>query len=258
MILFGPAGNCAGDILSSLKRLKEIGLGTMEVEFVRGVRMSNDTAKKVGILARNLKIPLSIHAPYYINLNSVEKEKIEASKKRILRSCERGQFFGKCYVVFHAAYYGKSSKEETYYAVKQAVIEMQKVIKKKKWNVILAPEATGKKSQFGDLDELLRLRKETKCELCVDFAHLRARNNGRIDYKDVFDKLKGVKHIHAHFSGIEFTEKGERRHLLTEKKDIKLLLTHVKKRKLKSITFINESPNPPGDALKMKEYFEKI
>ncbi len=133
---------------------------------------------------------------------------------------------------------------------------MQKTIKERKWKVVLAPETTGKPTQFGDLDELIRLKKETGCHLCVDFAHLKARNNGKIDYDVIMKKLKPLGHIHAHFSGIEYTEKGERKHLLTNEKDIKELLTSLKKHNI-DITIINESPDPFGDAVKMKKILKK-
>jgi len=255
-VKFGPAGSGTSSI-EGLKDVAKLGLDAVEVSFTYGVRMSNAEAKKRGKTAKEKKIDLSVHAPYYINLASVEKEKIEASKKRILRSCERAHHLGAKYIVFHAAFYTKRTKEETYKLVKSAIIEIQKTIKKNKWDVMLAPEITGKASQFGDLDELLKLKKETGCHLTVDFAHLIARNNGVIDYKEVFEKLKPVKHIHAHFSGIEFTAKGERRHLLTTKQDFLPFLKAIKSSKA-DITIINESPDPIKDSLKSKKLFKDL
>jgi len=250
MIKLGTAGTSGLGYEAGLSKCKDLGLDAIEVEFTYGVRMKNDEAKKVGELAKKLKIELSVHAPYYINLASEDKSKLAASKKRILESCERGHYLGAKYIVFHAAFYQKHSKEECCNIVKEQIEDLQKTIKKNKWNVVLAPETTGKGSQFGDLDELLKLKKETGCHICIDFAHLRARE-GKIDYDEVFKKLKGIGHIHAHFSGIEFTAKGERRHLITEAKDIKLLLDAIKKHHA-DITIINESPDPFGDCVKTK------
>ena len=255
-VKFGPAGAGTSSI-EGLKEVARLGFDAIEIPFTYGVRMSNEEAKKRGKVAKEVKIDLSVHAPYYINLASEEKDKIIASMKRILMSCERAHYLGAKYVVFHAAFYGKRDKEEVYEMVKWAIEKMQEAIAEKKWKVKLAPETTGKASQFGDLDELLRLKKETGCHLTVDFAHLKARNNGKIDYKEVFDKLKKVKHIHAHFSGIEFTAKGERRHLITSKKDLAPLLSEIKKRK-PDITIINESPDPVGDTLKAKKLFKSL
>lgn len=255
-VKFGPAGSGTSSI-DGLNEVSKLGFDAVEVPFTYGVRMSNEEAKKRGKVAKEVNLDLSVHAPYYINLASEEKEKIEASKKRILRSCERAHNLGAKYIVFHAAFYVKRTKEEVYKMVKSAIIELQKTIKRNKWNVILAPETTGKGSQFGDLDELLKLKKETGCHLTVDFSHIKARNNGKIDYTEIFKKLKPVKHIHAHFSGIEFTKKGERRHIITTKEDLLPLLKAVKSAKA-DITIINESPDPIGDTLKAKKLFKSL
>jgi deoxyribonuclease-4 len=93
--------------------------------------------------------------------------------------------------------------------------------------------------------------KETGCHICVDFAHLKARYNGTIDYDAVMKKIEHVKDLHAHFSGIEYTPKGERRHLITTEAEIKELFKYLNKYKI-NLTIINESPQPMEDALKMK------
>ncbi len=257
MIKLGSGGTAGLGYFDGLKKIKELNLSALECEFTHGVNMPNLKAVEIGKLAKRLNISLSVHAPYYINLVSEEKAKIKASKSRILQSCERAHHLNAKYVVFHAAYYGKREKQEVYDLVKKEIIEMNSIIKKNKWNVALAPETTGKQSQFGDLDELLKLKKEAGCSLCVDFAHLKARNNGVIDYDNVFDKLKDIKHIHSHFSGIEWTEKGERRHLLTKESDLLPLLKQIIKRK-KDITIINESPDPIGDSVKTKRLIDRL
>lgn len=249
-ILFGPAG-LGTPASEGLERCKKLGLEAAEVEFTYGVRMTNSAAKQIGESAKKLNIKLSVHAPYYINLSSKEKAKIAASKLRILQSCERAHYLGASPVVFHAGFYQGQSEEETFQKINQAIIDIQKTIKTKGWDVKLAPETTGKKSQFSGLEDLLRLKKETGCEICVDFAHLKARNNGIIDYDNIMKQLKHLSHIHAHFSGIEFTEKGERRHQLVKEKDAKELLYYLKKYNI-SATIINESPDTFGDAVKMK------
>ena len=256
MILIGPAGSSGLGALKGVEEVKRLNLDAMEVEFTYGVNMSNKTAKDVGELAKKLKILLSVHCPYYINLASIEKAKIKASMKRILESCERGFCLNAKYIVFHPGYYGKYSKEECYKLIKESIIEMQKIIKEKKFNTVLCPETAGKKSQFGSLDELTKLHKETGCGICIDFAHLLARE-GFVDYDDVMKKIKHIKEKTSHFSGIEYSEKGERRHILTKEKDIEKLLKALKKHNV-SIRIINESPNPIGDSLKTKKILDKI
>lgn len=257
MIRIGPAGTSGLGFPGGLEKCKELGLNALEWEFTHGVRIKNEQAKKIGELAKKLGLAMSVHGPYYINLASKEKQKIGASKTRILQSCERGHNLNADYIVFHAGFYQKRDAEEIFQIIKEGIIDIQKTIEEKKWDVILAPETTGKASQFGDIDELLRLRKETKCHLTVDWAHIKARNNGVIDYDEVCEKLKGIGHIHSHFSGIEWTPKGERRHLITPEKEIKELLSYIKKYKL-DVTIINESPDPYGDCVKMKKILDKL
>jgi deoxyribonuclease-4 len=256
MIRLGPAGSPTKSTFEGIPYLKKIGLNAMEVEFTYGVRMKNELAKKIGKIAEKNEIKLSVHAPYYINLASKDKEKIEASKKRILDSCERAHYLKASHVVFHPGFYGKIEKEKCYEVIKQGIKEIQDEMKKRKFNTKLAPETTGKISQFGSLNEILRLRDETKCSFCVDFAHLRARN-GKISYASVFDQLKGINHVHSHFSGIEFGEKGERRHLLMERREFLPLAREILKRK-KDITIICESPVTWQDSLKMKQIIEEL
>lgn len=256
-ILLGPGGTAGLGYTEGLNYAKKLGLTALEVEFTYGVRMQDDEAAKIGKLAKQLGISLSIHAPYYINLCSAEKEKIAASKERILQSCQKAHFLGACYVVFHAGFYQRKSAEETYQTIKESIMDLQNSISKNKWDVALAPELTGKPTQFGDIDELLRLKKETGCHLCIDFAHYKARANGKYDYVKLMEKIKSIGHIHAHFSGIEWTAKGERRHLVTESKDIKELMQYLSKYKIDA-TIINESPDPFGDSVKTKEILSSL
>lgn len=250
IIRFGPAG--IGGVNQAIDNLKEYakhGFKAAEIEFTYGVYIKNkEDAKRIGDAAKKLGIMLSIHAPYYINLASIDKKKIEASKKRILDSCKIGNILGVKYIVFHPGFYGKLGKKECYALIKKQIQEMQKVIKSKGWKVKLAPETTGKKTQFGSLDEILKLVRETGCSFCIDFAHLLARE-GKIDYKEIFEKIKNFNYIHSHFSGIEFTNKGERRHLITSESKLRELLGWIKSYNL-SITIINESPMPFKDSIK--------
>ncbi len=255
-ILVGPAG-IGAPAEEGLKIIKKLGLSAAEVEFTYGIRMSNARAKEIGMLARQFRISLSVHAPYYVNFASDDKKKLAISRRNILNSCERAHYLGAKHVVFHPAYYGKMSKEKCYKIVKDAIIDIQKTIKKNKWNVILCPETTGKQSQFGDLDELIRLSKETGCGICIDFAHLEARYNKKPDYDEIIKKIKDVKHLTAHFSGIEYTEKGERRHIATPEGRIRELLITLKKNKI-SITIINESPDMIDDSIKTLKILKKL
>lgn len=253
MIRFGPSGlggvKEAGD---NLKKFSNKGLTACEIAFTYGPYLSEREAEEIGNNARKLDIKISIHASYWVNLNSLDLYKVQQSKKRILECCKIGHklnVLGGCVIVFHAGFYGKSEKEETYTKIKQEILEIMSEIKENKWNVKLAPEVMGKANVFGSVEEILRLVRETGCSFCVDFAHLYARSMGKIKYSEMYDFFKEFKELHCHFSGIEFGEKGERHHKITEEKDIKELLKSLPKNK--DITIINESPSPLEDAEKM-------
>jgi deoxyribonuclease-4 len=262
-ILLGPAGSPAKSTLEGLSAVKKLELQAMEVQFTHGVGMGLPLAKQIGEENRSIGISLSVHAPYYINLASEERKKIEESKKRILDSCERGHLMNAMKepmtIVFHSGYYGKRSKEETYDIIKNEIADMMKTIREKKWNVLLAPEIGGKHSAFGSLDELLSLVKELKCSVCIDLAHLYARNNGKIDYAEILDKVERArfKHYHFHFSGISYTEKGEKAHLLLGKPDFAGFAKELLKRKI-DCTIISETPVTWKDSLKMKNILRNL
>lgn len=250
--LIGPAG-LGSPAEEGIKNLKKKGLDCAEIAFTYQVYMSNSKAKIVGQLAKKLGIKLTVHAPYYINLNSKDKKKIEQSKKRILNSCERAHYLGAKHVTFHPGYYGKDDPETTYKNIKKAILEMQKIIKKNKWNVKLSPETTGKSNVFGSRKEILRLVRETHCSFTLDFAHVKARNQGKITYSEILSSFKKFKNIHAHFSGIEWSAKGERYHKSTPTEEIKKLISAIKKSHVKQIMIINESPTNITDSIKTKE-----
>lgn len=252
MIRFGPAGlGGAKEAVHSLEEYHKKGISACEIAFTYGVYLKEEDAVEIGKAAKSLGIKLSIHAPYWINLNSAERRKVEESRKRIIDCCKIGSLLGAYLVVFHPGYYGKMGKEETYQNIKREIINIVKEIKKRGWKINIAAETTGKVNVFGSVDEILRLVNETGCSFCIDFAHIRAREK-LIDYRGILEKFKSHGDIHIHFSGIEYGEKGEKRHIITPESEIKELLKNLQKNvsKSKEITIINESPNPLGDSIK--------
>jgi deoxyribonuclease-4 len=255
MIRVGPAGSSGLGNLKGVNRVAEMGLDCMEVEFTYGVRMDPKSAQEVGALAREKGVLLSVHAPYYINLASEEKEKLTASQKRLLDSCQRAHAMGARNVTFHAGFYQTRTPEQTYDRIKKALVRLQKQIARRKWQVTLCPEVTGKPSQFGSLEELLRLKKEIGCGITVDFSHLYARHQGAIDYERILNKMP--KKFHAHFSGIEYGPKGEKKHIRTTPDFFEPLARELIKRK-PEITIISESPKPYEDAVMMQKMIQKL
>ena len=262
-IRLGPAGVptvCRDrSTLAGIRTCKELGLRAMEIEFVRGVKMSNALAREAGDLARKLDIELSVHAPYYINLCNPEKR--QASMKRILDSCERGHHLGAEAIVFHPGYYGEDP-EKCFGMVQWACRRMASAIERNGWKVKLALETTGRTSQIGTLEEIVKICREVpKCIPCVDWAHLYARNQGKIDFGKVFQALKllKLKHLHCHFSCINWGSGGEKNHLTLAKKkpDYLPLVKEILKRKPFDMTLISESPVLEQDALALKKMFKK-
>ncbi len=254
-IIFGPSG--LGPVSSAIKvleHLKKKGILACEIAFTYGVYIKQEDAKIIGKKAKELGIFLSIHAPYYINLNSIEKSKIFMSKKRILDCCEIAQLLGAKRVVFHAGFYGKMEKEKTFENIKEQINELLIEIKKNKWNVELCPEVMGKKNVFGSIEEISRLVKETGCGFCIDFAHVLARYGER-NFEEI-KKSFPQKKWHCHFSGIVYGEKGEKNHIPTEKKEWEILFDFLKKLD-KEVVIICEAPDPLGDVIKGKKIFDK-
>lgn len=273
-LLFGTAGapysSAKGTTKEGIRRVKELGLGCMEIEFVRGVKMGANSAKEVQKIGTSENIALSVHAPYYINLNSPEPEKIDASIKRIYDSALIGSICGARSIVFHPAYYQKDKPEDVFARVLQKLQELTARMAEEGIDAILRPETTGKPTQFGSLDETLNMCSQLEKVLpCIDFAHLHARSNGKEnsyeEFAAVFEKVENVlgrealENMHVHISGIEYGPKGEKNHLRLQESDLKYveLLQAFKDFRVKGLV-ISESPDNEGDALLLKKTYREL
>jgi deoxyribonuclease IV len=257
-IFLGPAGSPSKSTLEGVSKVNELGLQAMEVQFTHGVRMGLGLAKQIGEEQKRHRTSLSIHAPYYINLLSEDPEKMSASKKRILDSCERGHYMNAGKIVFHPGYYRSISKEEAHNEMKKQFKEMISVIKKNKWEVELAPETTGRSSQFGTLEETLKIAEDMKTSFCIDIAHLYARNHGHINYKELFDLLEKYDHVHFQFACVEYGKGGEKKHLvLGNHPDFKEFAEYLLKSNINA-TIICETPLTWQDSLNMKKILQKM
>lgn len=273
-LLFGTAGiplSAKGTgTEGGIERVKELSLGAMELEFVRSINITKQSAPNVKKAAEKNNIVLTCHAPYFINLNSMEKPKLKASIQRILNSARIANLCGAYSVTFHAGFYQKSTKEETYKKIKEGINEISQTLKKENNKIWIRPETTGKGSQFGNLDEILNLSQEIDNVMpCIDFAHFHARTNGKYNsYKEFCSILeeiekklgkKGLENMHIHFAGINYGEKGERNHLNLKDSDLKYkkLAKALKDYKIKGVA-ISESPNIEEDALLMKKAYDQV
>ena len=231
MIRFGPSGNSESfysegytSTLQAPGWLSEKGLNAYEYSFGRGVNLSRETAEKLGIAMQDKGIVLSVHAPYYINLANPDPQKREASLGYILESARWAEWMGADRVVVHVGAPMKLERETAMANCRDGLLSAQKMLDENGLSDIhLCPETMGKKGQMGDLEETLQFcLSEERFIPCLDFAHIHALHQGRLnktaDFEEVLDISENIlgrermRQMHAHFSTIEYTAAGEKRH----------------------------------------------
>ena len=272
-LLFGTAGIPRSTKIKStqsgIERIAELGLGCMEMEFVRGVRMSEAGAHLVAETATRTGVKLSAHAPYFINFNAHELEKIKASQERLLQTARVAWLCGAESVVFHPAFYLGDSPEKAYDTVKKYLRETLTQLKEENNRVCIRPETMGKPSQFGTVEEILNLCTELGgLGICMDFAHWHARTGGLNSHREFASILQQIEeklgraaldNMHIHVSGIAYGGKGERKHLNLKESDFQYteLLKALKDYDVKGI-IICESPNLEEDALLLQTTYNTL
>ncbi|MFH1520782.1 MAG: TIM barrel protein [Candidatus Micrarchaeota archaeon] len=272
-IRFGPAGipiQCHGTTVDGIKCCSELNLAAMEMEFVHGVRMKDDMAKEISSVSKKLDISLSSHAPYYVNLCSLEEQKIINSKRHIFEAARTTFLCGGNITVFHPGFYQKLSPQEAFEIAKKNLKEIDEKLKQYKIKIRLGAETVGKKSAFGGLEENIKLSQQIESvEPVIDFAHLHARGDFRItgenDYLAIFNKLENelgdyVKRFHCHFSEINYSAKGELNHFVLGTNNeppfepfMKILAENNY-----SGTIICETPKIDADAIKLMSTYSKF
>lgn len=272
-ILFGtggiPRSTKGKSSVSGIERVRELSLDCMELEFVQGVRMGEKGARDVLEVALKKNVALSVHAPYYINLNSYDKEKIKASLERIYQAARIGSLCGAESIVFHAAFYQKSSKQDTYQKVSEALEELTGRLRDEKIHAVLRPETMGKPSQFGTLEEVIALSAEIEGVMpCLDFCHLHAREGKENSYPEFISILskveeglgrEGISNMHMHIAGVEYGRKGEKKHLNLKESDLNYseLMKVLKEFKTKGRVIL-ESPVLEQDALLLRKIYTEL
>ncbi|MDY4078803.1 MAG: TIM barrel protein [Clostridium sp.] len=229
-LLFGISGLPLGkegdkfNYATGIEYLHNIGLDAMELPFVRSVNVTDKNRDSILKAKEKCNFYLSAHGSYYINLNAVEEEKKEKSLERIINGAEALNSVNGRSLIFHPGFYLKSSKKET-------ILEIKKNLKKLPYfGVDYRLETTGKGSQFGDIDELIEICSEIDtCKLCIDFSHIHARNNGSLksyeDFAEILNKVRSglgqeaLDDLHIHISGIDYSPKGEKKHLPLKESD---------------------------------------
>jgi len=272
-LLFGTAGvprsSMSASTVSGIERIAELGLGCMELEFVQRAQMSEATALEVRKTANKLGIKLTAHAPYYINFNSREMEKVRASQARLIKTAHIAVSCGVESVIFHPAFYHNDPPDQVYDIVKKYLLEVLDVLKDENIRLWIRPEIMGKVSQFGMLEEILKLSEELNgVAPGIDFAHMHARNgviNSYEEFITVLEKVKesqgdnAIKNMHIHVSGIEYGHRGEIRHLTLENSDFQYVqLLQALADFGAGGVLICESPNLEEDALLLQENFNRL
>lgn len=259
----------SGGTVRGLEHAHSLGITAMELEWVQRVPVSPERMEEIRATAERLSMYLTIHAPYYINLNSPEKAKLKASIKRILDALSMAELCGAKSVCVHPAFYLGMAPEQAFENVRNATEEIMSHKEKLFPHVNLGFETMGKVTQFGTLEEVLTLSKEFGIYPTVDPAHMHARSNGKWnstkEWNGMFDLYeqylgkKSLKHVHMHFSGIAYGPKGEKHHVPLEESDAKWMdFLHVlKKRKIEGVV-VCESPLLEEDTLLMQKRFESL
>ena len=263
-----PLRTGKGSYPQAFNVLKEMNLDGMELEFVHGVRMSDTNRDFVKNMSKDFII--TAHGPFYINLNSQEEEKIDASLQRIIDTASVASEAGAFSITYHAAFYMGKDKETVYNQVKTQTRRIIEILENENINVWIRPETTGKATQWGDIDEIINLSKEFEQVLpCVDFSHLHARTAGEYNTYDEFSKVLekmgneigqyALENFHGHLAGIEYTAKGEKQHLNLENSDMnyKDLLKAMKEFGVKG-ALVCECPNIEDDCKLIKTYYEGL
>ena len=253
-----------------LKIIKEMDLDGMEVEFVHGVKMNEQTQKFVKEYKEANNLTVTCHGPFYINLNSLEEDKIEASIQRILETARVGKNIGAYSITFHAAFYMKKNPDEVYKTVYKSMEQICSILESEDNKIWIRPETTGKGTQWGTFEEIVKLSKEFKYVLpCIDFSHIHARYNGIYNTYDEFSQIleyigkelgkEVFDNFHAHLAGIEYGAKGEKNHLIFEESDMnyKDLLKAFKNFDVKG-ALVCESPNIETDTKLLKDYYMSL
>lgn len=263
-----PLRTGKGSYTKAFDILKEMNLDGMELEFVHGVRMSDTNRDFVKNMSKDFVI--TAHGPFYINLNSQEEEKIDASLQRIIDTASVASEAGAFSITYHAAFYMGKDKETVYNQVKTQTKRIIEILENENINVWIRPETTGKATQWGDIDEIIRLSKDFEQVLpCVDFSHLHARSAGEYNTYDEFSKILekmgteigqyALENFHGHLAGIEYTAKGEKQHLNLKNSDMnyKDLLKAMKEFGVKG-ALVCESPNIEDDCKLIKDYYYSL
>ncbi len=278
MIKFGPSGNSVAFSEAGLTKseqsatwVKNLGLNCFEYSFGRGVNLTDERAMSIGNAFKEAGVEISVHAPYYINFANPEDENAEKSYAYVINSANKVNIIGGKRVVFHPASQGKMTREKAVELTEQRLkVLRDRIYEQGLDHLIYCPETMGKLGQIGTIEEIVRFCKIDKIYVpAVDFGHINAREWGSLkteqDYLDrlnyMIDELgeEKMKHFHVHFSKIEYSAKGEVKHLTFEDThygpDFAPLAKALKKLDLKPYIICESAGTQDVDAVKMQKIY---
>jgi deoxyribonuclease-4 len=218
---------------AAIEHIRQLGLDHLEIAWVRSVRISDAACDAIRAAAEQHGVSLSIHAPYYINLNSQTPELLAGSTERLLTAARKGYRAGARDIIFHPGSYHGQPPDEVYSRARDRLRAISETLDAEGIQVTLRPETMGKSAMFGSLDEVLRLSQDVPgVAPCIDWAHLHARSgdgsfNSYAEFAAALTAVRdtlgtdALRHLHSHLSGIGYTAKGEKEHLPLNEADLR-------------------------------------
>jgi len=272
-VIFGPAGrpiDYKGSAYKACEYIANEGLEAFEYQGGRGLRIGEKSANILKEDSIKEDILVSLHAPYYINLSATDDKKLAMSVDTLANAAKIGEWMGAYRIVFHPGYYSNNKPSEALPIAKKAInMLFEKLEDMGIEEYTFAPETTGKRSQLGNIDEIIDMCSSfDNFQPTIDFAHIHARGRGYIqekdDYNCILSKLENgldIDRLHCHFTRIEYTQAGERRHHTLEEEEygpeLQWLLESFIENDWKA-TIICETPLLDKDALIMKKLYESL
>lgn len=277
-VLFGPAGN--SDSFSKAyksskdapKWLRGLGLTAYEYQCGRGVNIGEETARIIGEEGRRNGISISVHSPYFINMSSIEGDRVEKNIKYVMDSAKCVDYMGGTRIVIHMGGLSKMHRDDALKNTKENLRQILSQLDKEGFShIVPCIETMGKINVMGNLEEVLEICKQDERLLpCIDFGHLNARTNGALksycDFKAVLDTMENriglerARRFHSHFSKIEYSKGGEVRHLTFADKiygpDFEHLALLLKQREYGATIICESAGTQAEDAVKMKAAYE--
>jgi len=259
-----------GGSVGAIEFSRSIGLNTLELGWVQSVRVTEVTCAAIKEQALKHNVSLSVHAPYFFNLNATAEE-WPKSRKRLMDAAKYGNLAGATDIIFHPGSYFERPPAEVLKVAIPRLKDCLKELRQAKNPVTIRPETMGKSAMLGSLEDTLEMSKAIEGVLpCLDFAHLHARpGDGTMNTVKEWTRLleayqaalgkEALKSLHIHLSGIEYGPKGEKNHLVLAESDLKLkALFEVLRDFGCAGRILCESPIMEEDALNLKKAWMKI